>query len=151
MGYMSEERILNFLKELKDNLIKFEDKHGEEWGSVSYDDDYVRYGTRIANLNSMVFVCNDIVEAFEPADRSLEEFYDDPYIDVYISCEGGIYEMVYGYVSRGGDERKKDIHDAFNDAAENNGLTMDFCGGALGFTSEESFQEQNKKMGGNGI
>ena len=37
------------------------------------------------------------------------------------------------------------------DAAEKYGMMMDFCGGALGFTSEESLQEQNKKMGGNGI
>ena len=37
------------------------------------------------------------------------------------------------------------------EAAEKYGMMMDFCGGALGFTSEESLQEQNKKMGGNGI
>ncbi len=143
MGYMSEEKIFKFLRELKDNLIKYEDKHGEEMGSVDYSDACVRYGSKIAYLESMVFICDDIVDAFEPADISLEEFYDDPYTDIYISCEGGIYEWVYGYESRGGDERKKDFHDAFSDAAENNGLTMDFCGGALAFQSEESWDRQN--------
>lgn len=146
MGYMKEERILDFLRDLKENLIKYEDDHGDEFG-VYFDDDYVRYGSKIANLQTMIYNCEDPADAFAPADCTLEEFYDDPYIDIYISCEGGTYEAVYGYVSRGGDEKKKTLHDAFNDAAEKYGLMMDFCGGALGFTSEESLQEQNKDKG----
>ena len=141
MGYMKEERIFDFFRDLKENLIRYEDSYGGEVG-IYFDDDYVRYGSKIANLQTMIYNCEDPADAFDPADCSLEEFYDDPYID---------YEAVYGYVSRGGDEKKKTLHDAFNDVAEKYGLMMDFCGGALGFTSEESFQEQNKKMGGNGI
>lgn len=150
MGYMKEERILDFFRDLKENLIKYEDNYGGEVG-IYFDDDYVRYGSKIANLETMIYICEDPSDAFDPADCSLEEFYDDPYIDVYISCEGSTYEAVYGYVSHGGDEKRKALYDAFNDAAEKYGMMMDFCGGALGFTSEESSQEQNKKMGGDGI
>lgn len=86
--------------------------------------------------------CEEPEDAFYAAYCSLDEFYDDPYVDVYISCEGNVYEFVYGYSAYGGDARKKDLYDAFVDAADNNGLTMEFCGGALSFTSDESFRKQ---------
>ena len=117
MGYMKEERILDFFRDLKENLIKYEDSYGGEFG-IYFDDDYVRYGSKIANLQTMIYFCEDPADAFDPADCSLEEFYDDPYIDVYISCEGSMYEAVYGYVSHGGDEKRKALHDAFNSVGE---------------------------------
>ena len=143
MGYMKEERILDFVRDLKKNLIKYEDNYGGEFGIYSYEY-YVRYGSKIANLQTMIYFCEDPADAFDPADCSLEEFYDDPYIDVYISCEGSMYEAVYGYDAYGGDEKSKALHDAFNDAAEKYGMTMGFCDGALSFQSKESWDKQDE-------
>ena len=117
MGYMKEERILDFVRDLKKNLIKYEDNYGGEFGIYSYEY-YVRYGSKIADLQTIIYFCEDPSDAFDPADCSLEEFYDDPYIDVYISCEGSMYEAVYGYVSHGGGEKRKALHDAFNSVGE---------------------------------
>lgn len=143
MGYMKEEKLIGFLRYLKKNLIAYEDKHGDEF-DVYFDDSWVRYSSKIANLQSMVFICEEPETAFETADCSLEEFCDDTYVDVYISCEGNIYEYVYGYSAYGGDARKKDLYDAFVDAADNNELTMDFCGGAFSFQSKKSWDKQNE-------
>ena len=143
MGYMKEENIIGFLRDLRKNLTEYEDKHGDEFG-IYYDDILIRYGSKVACLQTMLQNCEEPEDAFYAADCSLDEFYDDPYVDVYISCEGNVYEFVYGYSAYGGDARKKDLYDAFVNAADNNGLIMDFCGGALSFTSDESFRKQEE-------
>ena len=141
MGYMKEEKIIVFLNDLKKNLINYEEQYGDEF-EIYFDDSLVRYGSKIANLETMLYDCEKAEDAFYTADCSLAEFYDDPYLDVYISCEGSVYEDVYGYSAYGGDDHKKDLYDAFDDAAEANGLTMDFCDGALAFQSDESWEKQ---------
>ena len=143
MGYMKEEKIIVFLNDLKKNLINYESKHGDEL-EIYFDDSLVRYGSKVAGLQAVLYNCEEMEDAFDTADCSLEEFYDDPYVDVYISCEGNVYEYVYGYSAHGGDDRRKDLYDAFIDAADNNGLTMEFCGGALAFQSKESWDKQEE-------
>ena len=49
---------------------------------------------------------------------------------------------MYGYSAYGGNDSRKDLYDAFVGAADDHGLTMEFCGGAFSFTSDESFRRQ---------
>ena len=39
MGYMREENIIGFIRDLRENLINFEDAHGDEFG-ISFEDSY---------------------------------------------------------------------------------------------------------------
>lgn len=138
MGYMKEKKILKFLKDLAKNLRRVDRKY-----AIEFYDQEVRYGSKRADLVS-VFFCSTlegIAACFQETDCPLKDFRKDPDLEVFIACEGTMYEKVYLHVASGGSEKNKALYDAFTDAAEKHGMYMSFCDGALGFYPSEESEE----------
>lgn len=137
MGYMKEEKILDFLRDLKISLKQFDEKYG-----MIYGDQIVRYNDKVVSLEDMVCSCDELETIFRETDCPIEEFYRDPFTDVFIFCEGELYDKVSDAEAFGGDEESEALYHAFAEAAEKHGMSMEFYMGAFGFLSDES----NKKL-----
>ncbi len=140
MGYMSEEKVIQFLRTLGERIRSV----GEEYAiEGDLDDIVVRYASKTLGIMDVADGYDD-PEKWEEADCSLAEMKDDPYLDVYIICEGEWYEEIYQHVERGTGGFGEALYEAFNSSAEDYDMTMDFCGGALAFQSSESWDKQNE-------
>ncbi len=140
MGYMSEEKVVRFLKVLGERIKTVGEKY-----YIEDDLDYVfvRYSTKILGILD-VADGNDDPEKWTKAYCPLSEMKDDPYLDVYITCEGDWYKAIYQHVSYGVGGLGELLYEAFNSSAEDFDMTMDFCDGALAFQSAESWDKQNE-------
>lgn len=139
MGYMEEGKVIEFLDALVEKLAPIAEKYDiyDEFGEVRYDN-------KIGWLSSMLEY-GFSKDSFEEADCSIAEFTADEYCDIYLSCEGTVYEAVYRYSASGGDAMKKELYDAFMDTNADFDMLMEFDDGAFRFTSDESWKRQNEE------
>lgn len=129
MGLMKEKDILDFVNDLVNAIADL------EW--VSTADMVIRYGDFKANLDSLIGVDN-LKERFESAECNLEEYKEDKYTDIFLTCEGMFYEMAY-LADMG---EYNEVGKMLDEITGKYGLTIELCGGALGFQCEESWENQ---------
>lgn len=138
MGYMSEEKVIMFLKDLGERIRTAAREY-----DIEYELDYVnvRYSSKTLGILDVADGYDD-PEKWTEADCTLAELKDDPYLDVYIICEGELYDSIYQHAGHGTDGSGKALYEAFIASAEEFDMTMDFCDGALAFQSKESWDKQ---------
>jgi len=138
MGYMSEEKVIHFLKVLGERIRTVVEEFGLE---DDLDLIEVRYASKTLGILDVADGFDD-PENWADAECSLEELRNDPYLDVFRICEGEWYNYVYGYEARGTGKVGKALYDAFTDSAEDFDMTMDYYDRALGFQLRESWKKQ---------
>ena len=136
---MKEERVIEFLKRLGERIKKVVEEYDLE---DDLDYVWVRYSSKELGIMDVVDGFDDPSKWMD-ADCSLAEFTDDPYLDVYVICEGW-YGKIYRHVGYGTAGLGKALYEAFETSAEDFDMTMDFCDGALSFQSAESWKKQNE-------